>query len=64
MLGVLEAFAQEGRLQNVAGLGQFAAVPSYRPLTKYERRSERLGHGVWDLMFSCHPEGVAGRKPG
>ena len=24
----------------------------YRPLTKFERRGARLGHGVWDLIFS------------
>ncbi|MEN8669891.1 MAG: tRNA (guanosine(46)-N7)-methyltransferase TrmB, partial [Ketobacter sp.] len=21
------------------------------PVTKFERRGERLGHGVWDLVF-------------
>lgn len=25
--------------------------PEYRPLTKFEKRGERLGHGVWDLIF-------------
>jgi len=25
--------------------------PSYRPLTKFENRGIRLGHGVWDLIF-------------
>jgi tRNA (guanine-N7-)-methyltransferase len=29
----------------------FAPRPSHRPLTKFELRGERLGHGVWDLMF-------------
>jgi len=24
--------------------------PDFRPLTKFEKRGERLGHGVWDLM--------------
>ena len=27
------------------------AVAEYRPLTKFERRGQRLGHGVWDLVF-------------
>ncbi|MFR0094410.1 tRNA (guanosine(46)-N7)-methyltransferase TrmB, partial [Klebsiella pneumoniae] len=22
-----------------------------RPVTKFEQRGHRLGHGVWDLMF-------------
>ena len=25
--------------------------PAYRPLTKFEARGQRLGHGVWDLVF-------------
>jgi len=34
-------------------LGQdgFAPRPEFRPLTKFERRGERLGHGVWDLLY-------------
>lgn len=30
----------------------FAERPEYRPKTKFEARGERLGHGVWDLLFS------------
>jgi tRNA (guanine-N7-)-methyltransferase len=29
----------------------FAPRPAYRPLTKFENRGLRLGHGVWDLVF-------------
>lgn len=29
----------------------FAPRPEYRPLTKFERRGMKLGHGVWDLLF-------------
>jgi tRNA (guanine-N7-)-methyltransferase len=29
----------------------FSDRPSYRPVTKFEKRGERLGHGVWDLLF-------------
>jgi tRNA (guanine-N7-)-methyltransferase len=29
----------------------FAPKPDYRPLTKFENRGLRLGHGVWDLVF-------------
>lgn len=36
---------------NSAGSGAFVPRPSYRPLTKFERRGQRLGHGVWDLIF-------------
>ena len=31
--------------------GQYVERPSERPTTKFERRGERLGHGVWDLKF-------------
>ncbi|RYY12653.1 MAG: tRNA (guanosine(46)-N7)-methyltransferase TrmB, partial [Cytophagaceae bacterium] len=26
--------------------------PAYRPLTKFENRGIKLGHGVWDLVFT------------
>jgi tRNA (guanine-N7-)-methyltransferase len=31
--------------------GSFAPRPDHRPLTKFENRGLRLGHGVWDLVF-------------
>jgi len=37
--------------RNAAGLGEFSSRPAERPLTKFERRGQRLGHGVWDLLF-------------
>ncbi len=36
---------------NVAGRGEYAPRPEYRPETRFERRGQRLGHGVWDLIF-------------
>jgi len=39
----------EPLLANVAG--DFAPRPDYRPLTKFEARGLKLGHGVWDLIF-------------
>jgi tRNA (guanine-N7-)-methyltransferase len=30
----------------------FVARPEFRPPTRFERRGERLGHGVWDLAYS------------
>lgn len=29
----------------------YAPKPDYRPLTKFENRGIKLGHGVWDLVF-------------
>lgn len=30
----------------------FVVRPQYRPLTKFEQRGLRLGHSVWDLIFT------------
>jgi len=46
MLAVLGA---EPQLRNSAE--GYAPRPEYRPLTKFENRGLRLGHGVWDLVF-------------
>lgn len=51
---MLEVLAAEPTLQNTAvgaGLGGYAPQPAYRPLTKFENRGLRLGHGIWDLVF-------------
>lgn len=48
MLETLDA--AEG-FENIAGIGQYSSRPDYRPMTKFEKRGERLGHGVWDLMY-------------
>ena len=48
MMAVLSA--AEG-FSNQSGTGQYAQRPDYRPLTKFEQRGHRLGHGVWDLLF-------------
>jgi tRNA (guanine-N7-)-methyltransferase len=37
-------------LVNTAGEG-YAPRPDWRPLTKFEARGLKLGHGVWDLVF-------------
>lgn len=39
------------RFRNTQGEGVFAPRPDFRPVTKFEKRGERLGHGVWDLLF-------------
>jgi tRNA (guanine-N7-)-methyltransferase len=40
-----------GPFHNLAGPGQYAERPPERPLTRFERRGERLGHPVRDLLF-------------
>ncbi len=34
-----------------AGTDGYAPKPDYRPLTKFENRGIKLGHGVWDIVF-------------
>lgn len=46
---MLEVLAADPRLVNTTE--GFAPRPAYRPLTKFEQRGVRLGHGVWDLIF-------------
>lgn len=48
---MMEVLSGTAGLSNSCGDGQFAPRPDYRPLTKFELRGERLGHGVWDLIF-------------
>ena len=51
---ILEVLAAEPLLVNTAGPGSdgYAPKPGYRPLTKFENRGIKLGHGVWDLVFT------------
>jgi len=46
---MLKVLGGEASLANTAE--GFAPRPDYRPLTKFEQRGLRLGHGVWDVVF-------------
>ena len=46
---MLEVLSAEPALKNTAQ--GYAPRPDYRPVTKFENRGLRLGHGVWDLVF-------------
>jgi tRNA (guanine-N7-)-methyltransferase len=51
---MLEVLGAESLLTNTShdsALAGYAPRPAYRPLTKFENRGLRLGHGVWDLVF-------------
>ena len=52
---ILEVLEAEPLLNNLArsahpGLRGYAPKPDYRPLTKFENRGLKLGHGVWDVV--------------
>ena len=48
MLTVLQQYPQ---LRNTSASNDYIPRPDFRPLTKFEQRGQRLGHGVWDLYF-------------
>jgi tRNA (guanine-N7-)-methyltransferase len=48
---MLETLDEAQGFINTAGSGHYAPRPDYRPITKFEKRGERLGHGVWDLIY-------------
>ena len=49
---ILEVLSGESQLKNTTtNADGYADKPSYRPLTKFENRGIKLGHGVWDVVF-------------
>ena len=48
---MLEVMQQAEGFSNTSDFGDYVPRPDSRPLTKFERRGHRLGHGVWDLIF-------------
>ena len=48
---MLEVLTAEPSLKNLSPDNTYIERPDSRPLTKYEQRGLRLGHGVWDLVF-------------
>ena len=46
---ILDVLSAEPLLRNTAA--DYAPKPDYRPLTKFENRGIKLGHGVWDVVF-------------
>jgi tRNA (guanine-N7-)-methyltransferase len=46
---ILATFSAEPCLENTSET--YAPRPEYRPLTKFEQRGLKLGHGVWDIVF-------------
>jgi len=49
---MLEVASACESLRNESPDGGCAPRPDSRPVTRFERRGQRLGHGVWDLVFS------------
>jgi tRNA (guanine-N7-)-methyltransferase len=56
---MLEVLSAEPQLANsvdrAASPDGYAPRPPYRPVTKFENRGLKLGHGVWDVVFVRKP---------
>lgn len=52
MLAVCNA---DDRLESLSADATYVARPEFRPLTRFEKRGARLGHGVWDLAYARRP---------
>lgn len=48
---MLEVMSAAEGYENTSTTGNWVERPEWRPLTKFEQRGHRLGHGVWDLIF-------------
>lgn len=48
---MLEVMSAAEGFANLSQTKNYVERPEHRPLTKFEKRGQRLGHGVWDLMF-------------
>lgn len=48
---MLEVMQANPNFKNCNVKGGYAERPEWRPLTKFENRGNKLGHGVWDLLF-------------
>lgn len=48
---MMEVMSAAEGYRNSAGAGEFSPQPDFRPVTKFQNRGEKLGHGVWDLIF-------------
>lgn len=48
---MLEVLNQAKGYTNLSTTGDYIPRPKERPITKFEKRGQNLGHGVWDLQF-------------
>ena len=49
---IMELLELHSHFKNCAGDHMYSLRPKNRPLTKFENRGQKLGHGVWDIIFT------------
>lgn len=48
---MLEVLSNADAFTNLSSTNDYVPRPEDRPITKFEKRGQNLGHGVWDLQF-------------
>ena len=48
---VMDLVDGNSRFINLAGKSNYSERPNYRPVTKFEKRGERLGHEIWEIIL-------------
>ena len=48
---MLQTLCESKQFKNLSSSNDYVPRPKERPITKFEKRGRKLGHGVWDLMF-------------
>lgn len=59
---ILDAFSRMEEFVNLSTNGRMIMRPDWRPITKFERRGEQLGHQVYDFAFSYLPRDSISEK--
>ena len=49
---IVAQFLDDERFSNQGDTSGYVERPAYRPLTRFEQRGRKLGHGVWDMVFT------------
>jgi len=49
---IMDTMEAHPHFKNTLGDHIYSPRPAHRPLTKFENRGQRLGHGVWDILFT------------
>jgi len=48
---MIEVMKEAEGYENTSTDGDYVPRPDSRPVTKFEKRGQRLGHGVWDIIY-------------
>jgi tRNA (guanine-N7-)-methyltransferase len=49
---MMEMLETNKNFKNTQSAHTYTPRPEFRPLSKFEKRGNRLGHGIWDLIFT------------